>query len=290
MKTPIVSAPKNLINGIAADFININDRVVHYGDGLFETILCAEQKIYYWALHYQRLKESAEKLNISCPLEQVLLDDIKSCLEGLDEPCAIKIIITRGNSKRGYRYDKTITGKRIVMISEITQDYSSLLKRQLLSGDLFLCEQQVSINKNLAGLKHLNRLENVLARNEWADEAFIDGLMLNHNSHVIEATMSNLFAIEDHRLMTPDLSLSGVNGIMRRVILNIADELNIKTVVENITLENIMKADELFISNSLIGIKSIDTFNDKTFGEPSVTKNIFDELISSVENNAKKLQ
>ena len=176
------------------------------------------------------------------------------------------------------------------MISELAQDYSSLLSRQLLSGDLFLCQQQASINKSTAGLKHLNRLENVLARNEWADEAFIDGLMLNHNSHVIEATMSNLFAIEDHRLMTPDLSLSGVNGIMRRVILNIADELNIKTVVEDIPLENIMNADELFISNSLIGIKSIDTFNDKTFGEPSVTKNIFDELISSVENNAKKLQ
>ena len=293
---PASTSSKNLINGITADYLNINDRAIHYGDGLFETILCADQKIYFWQSHYQRLSKSAEKLKIKCPQEYVLLGDIKKCLSENAGPCAIKIILTRGNGKRGYKYDKNMHSNRLVMVSDIEPDHSSLLCGKLLSGDLFLCEQQVSINKNLAGLKHLNRIDNVLARNEWGDAAstngktFIDGLMLNHNSHIIEGTMSNVFAVKDDVLITPDLSLSGVDGILRQEVIKQAAKVNIDTVVEDIKLDELMNADELFISNSLIGLKSVYTFNDRIFDDTKVTKTIFDEVVNSLENNAENIK
>ena len=92
----------SLINGIASDYLTINDRSIHYGDGLFETILCNNNKLYYWSQHFQRLQTSAEKLKIACPQEQLLLDDIAKLLDknesgsNSEAACAIKIIVSRG--------------------------------------------------------------------------------------------------------------------------------------------------------------------------------------------------
>ncbi len=284
----------SLINGIAADYININDRAIHYGDGLFETVLCSNNKLLYWKQHYQRLQASANKLKLSCPDEQLLLNDIIRLLEhnknsnknDCQHGYAVKIILTRGTGERGYQFTKTNNTKRIVLLSAIEIDYSSLLSEQLLSGDLYLCEQQVSINENLAGLKHLNRLENVLARNEWNNE-FIDGLMKNANQNVIEGTMSNFFAVKDNQLFTPDLGQSGVNGIMRDVIMALAKTNNIQLSVVNIKLNELFNMDELFISNSLIGIKSVNKLCDSRYKDQRITNIIFNGLLETKNNYAQ---
>jgi 4-amino-4-deoxychorismate lyase len=283
----------NLINGIAADYLNINDRAIHYGDGLFETILCTGNKLLYWQQHYQRLQLSAEKLSLSCPHEQLLLNDIRQLIEqnknSDKHACAVKIILTRGAGERGYRFTrKRVTNvcneNRLVMISALESNYSSLLSDKLLSGELYLCEQQVSINESLAGLKHLNRLENVLARNEWnkvADDMYIDGLMVNAKRHVIEGTMSNLFAVKDSQLFTPDLAQSGVKGIMRDVIIALAKKNNIKVSIINASIDDLFDMDELFISNSLIGIKSVTKFSDCLYKDHSITNTIFNDLLKT---------
>ena len=290
----------SLINGITTDYLTINDRSIHYGDGLFETLLCNNNKLYYWPQHFQRLQTSAERLKIACPQEQVLLDDITKLLDTNNSgpksesisgaACAIKIIVSRGAGERGYKFSKNTTSNRFVLLSALETDYSSFLSHQLLSGELFICKQQVSINENLAGIKHLNRLENVLARNEWNDNAknnFIDGLMLNANQHVIEGTMSNLFAIKDKQLFTPDLGLSGVNGIMREIIIDLASKNNIKTSVDNFTIETLLSMDELFISNSLIAMKAVTKLRDSLYNDQQVTTMIFDELLTTKEENAQ---
>ena len=287
-KTPV----NCLINGIASDYLDINDRSIHYGDGLFETILCENNKLYYWQQHFQRLQASASQLQISCPQEQLLLDDIIKLLMN-NKPgaaCVIKIIVSRGTGERGYKFPKNTTASRFVLHSDLETAHSSLLSQQLLSGELFICKQQVSINENLAGLKHLNRLENVLARNEWQDRAkdkFIDGLMHNANHHIIEGTMSNLFAIKGKKLFTPDLSLSGVRGVMRDAIITIASKNNIEVVVTEMTIDELFAMDELFISNSLIGMKSVTKLGDATYDKQEVTNMIFDVLLTTKDDHAQ---
>jgi len=284
----------NLINGIASDYLTIDDRTIHYGDGLFETILCCAGKLYYWQQHFLRLQQSAEKLKISCPSEQLLLDDVKKLLDDnrddkKDERqsvCAIKIIISRGAGERGYAFQKNVSVNRLVSLSALNTDYSSLLSKKLLAGKLFLCEQQVSINKNLAGIKHLNRLENVLARNEWQGD-YIDGLMCNANQHVIEGTMSNLFAIKGKQLLTPDLAFSGVSGIMRDVILRLAKKNDFDVIIKNLDVNALFEMDELFISNSLIGMKSVTGLIDVTYNKSHVSNIIFDVLLNSMEDHAQ---
>lgn len=285
----------NLLNGIATDYLNINDRAVQYGDGVFETILCNKNKLYYWEKHYQRLQLSATKLNIPCPEESLLLNDMTQLLSGAEnvaaDSYAIKIILTRGAGERGYKYTKNLSPNRIVSLSTIESKYSSLLSNDLLSGELFLCEHQVSINENLAGLKHLNRLENVLARNEWDDAAkgsgIIDGVMLNANQHVIEGTMSNIFAVKNQQLFTPCLMLSGVNGIMRNVVMALAAENNITVANVNLSLNELLTMDEVFICNSLIGMKAVTTFLNTTYADTHMTQIIFQALLTSMNNYVK---
>ncbi|HHJ35112.1 MAG TPA: aminodeoxychorismate lyase [Gammaproteobacteria bacterium] len=286
----------SLVNGVAADYLAIDDRAIHYGDGLFETILCKDRRLYYWSQHYARLQRSAEKIKLECPDEKVLLDDIARLLgdSGNGEAHAIKIIVTRGSGHpRGYLFDKKITPDHLVFISPIDKNYSSLLSLQLLSGDLFVCEQQASINRNLAGLKHLNRLENVLARNEWRDEAgpdFIEGLMLNADRHVIEGTMSNLFTVKDQQLCTPRLELSGVRGVMRDAVLDIARDNGIDISVRDMRIEEICDMDELFITNSLIGMKKINHITDKKFTENKITDTIFDALLKTKTDHVQTIE
>jgi len=280
----------NLINGIASDYLSIDDRAIHYGDGLFETILCHADKLYYWPQHFSRLQASAERLKIPCPAEQLLLDEISRLLADnrteTDSAYAIKIILSRGAGERGYQFPEKTTVNRLLMLSPLATDHSSLLSKKLLSGKLFLCEQQVSINENLAGMKHLNRLENVLARNEWQGD-YIDGLMLNTNKHVIEGSMSNLFAIKDRQLYTPDLTLSGVEGVMRDVIMRLADINNIDVMVKDLTVEMLFDMDALFISNSLIGMKSVTDLAEGTYNTPHVSNIIFDALLATMEDHTQ---
>ena len=284
-----------LINGIPADFLDINDRAIHYGDGLFETILCHNGKLLFWEQHYQRLQTSAVRLKLYCPDESLLLDDIKKIYidinKEVNKNLAIKIIISRGTGERGYQFKAGNSHTRVVMASAIDEDYSSLAAASLFSGDLYICEQQVSINEGLAGIKHLNRLENVLARNEWqtnaADNKIIDGLMLNANHYVIEATMSNLFVVKDGQLITPDLKQSGVNGIMRNVIIDIANKNKIETAVVNLTLQEVVTMDECFISNSLIGMKVVNNIAEHKLPSDSIAELIFSELLGTLEDHAQ---
>ncbi len=289
------------INGVSTDYLNINDRAIHYGDGLFETILCSNNKLFYWKQHYQRLQLSSNKLKINCPDEQLLLNDISAlvadneaaaCENSAKKCYVIKIIVSRGAGERGYLASTGADENRLVLRSTIEPEYSSLLAERLLKGSLYLCEQQVSINESLAGLKHLNRLENVMARNEWnksKDKNIIDGLMINANHHVIEGTMSNLFAIKGDQLLTPDLTKSGVKGIMRDVIIDIANKNELKLSIVNMSINDLLVMDELFITNSLIGMKSINKLKECQYKEADVTKFIFERLLKEKQNNVQAI-
>lgn len=295
---PIADA---IINGVITDYIHINDRALHYGDGLFETILLYKNKLYYWQQHYQRLNASADRLDICCPTQKLLLADIRKLIEQHSQKRSlssnscyvIKIILSRGNGERGYRYPENVKVKRIVTCSPLDAEYSTLVTELLSYGNLYLCQHQVSINQSLAGIKHLNRLENVLAHNEWKnrkDKKYIDGVMLNANKHVIECTMSNLFAVAGNRLITPDLRASGINGILRMQLIQIAEQESLDVLECDISLGELSKTHEIFICNSVFGLKSVTNFHGKQYGPASICAQLFQKLISSKEDYLYEIQ
>ena len=245
---------KILINGVAQDSISVTDRGLQYGDGLFETMAVINGEIPLWDKHWQRLALGCDKLAITCPDKSQLEHEITMlCQHDEDiseQHFVIKLIVTRGKGQRGYRFAKDLAATRILSTypwPEYPEEYTSK------GVAVCYCSTTLSENISLAGIKHLNRLEQVLARNEWADE-FQEGLMLNMKGHVIDGTMSNLFVVKDNQLLTPALSTSGVAGVMRQTIIELAQELSMSVNEKTMTQAEIEQADEIFLTNSLFGI------------------------------------
>lgn len=243
------------INGVIGAQVSPLDRGFTYGDGMFETCRMINGEIPLWDLHSQRLVETAKKLFISVDMEELLryrnqlIDAVPfECLEN----ATIKIIISRGVGGRGYRLPSSSMPTILV---GIFSGPSYPIGNYQQGVTAIVCKQRLGINTTLAGLKHLNRLENILARTEWQDESIAEGLLLNTNDHVIEATCSNIFIVKNEILYTPDLSASGVAGIMRRHLLeSLAPRLHISTQIKQMTLSDLESADEVFLCNSLFGI------------------------------------
>jgi 4-amino-4-deoxychorismate lyase len=241
-----------LVNGNYSDSVSVDDRGLAYGDGLFETIKVTSGKPEWLELHLQRLLEGCCRLQI--PLDLILIrQDIRRLLDEYDiSQAIIKIIISRGGSERGYKSDLQKGSNRLVSLQAWQQNYS----RQQTQGVITrLCDTRLAINPALAGIKHLCRLENVLARSEWQTAVIDEGLMLDSDSRLVEGTMSNLFLVSEQRLITPSLHRCGVAGVIRQQIIEkLSVALNLHCVITDVTIDDAYRAEEIFVCNSLMGI------------------------------------
>jgi len=275
---------RTLINGIDADYLAADDRSVQFGDGLFETMLVHDGHVLQLAEHLDRLHLSAQRLSINMPPSPVFIDDIGKLIGESDNTTGvIKLIVTRGRSSRGYQYDSQASSNRLVRFSDMHREQSSILSAELLHGDLCFCDTPVSVNTALAGMKHLNRLDNVLARNEFAADRYIDGLMCDGDGHIIEGSMSNLFAIRERVLYTPHLDRAGVDGVMRNTVLELARQAGIEYSVCTLTRPELEQMDCLFITNSLIGMKAVDNLEDTHYNDFSLCQQLFEQLLSCLK-------
>ena len=253
-QTPIQA----LLNGKPAMGLSVLDRGLSYGDGVFRTLPITKGIPRHWDLHYQKLHDDCAALNIKCPEANTLLIDIQSLFASEDG--VAKIIITRGESARGYGYPDDIQANRILIKSALPQHPED----NFVNGvKLHLCELRLSHQPKLAGIKHLNRLESVLARHEWNDANIVDGILLDENDMVIECTMSNVFARFRNRLVTPLLNQCGVAGVTRSRVIANAAQLNLETSEEDLPLTKLMQADEILICNSLFGVWQVTEFNNQ---------------------------
>ncbi len=239
-----------LINGKKTDQLCVTDRGLQYGDGLFETIAVFDGRCPFWDRHMLRLQTGCQRLQLPAP-EIVLLQNEALSLIKNESRAVLKLIISRGAGGRGYRYPESVPGTRILM-RHPWPEYP--LQNWQQGVQLRFCETTLARQPRLAGLKHLNRLEQVLARNEWQDTNIAEGLMLDENGNVIEGTMSNVFMLQNDILVTPDLSHCGVVGIMRACLLELAAKEGMNIRIGNISKQQLLEADEIFISNSLIGL------------------------------------
>jgi len=274
------------INGIQAEYLPVDDRGLQYGDGLFETIACVDSKLQFWEQHLQRMATDAEKLGISFPGEQYFLSDINNLLESIQaKSCVIKLILTRGTGQRGYKYSDRQHPTRIVMV----KDWPNYRVDSSTSGvRVCLCKHTISVNPALAGIKHLNRLDNVMARNEWATE-FDEGLMADVSGNIIEGTMSNVFGIKDQTLFTPSLIKSGVNGIIREQVLEFANSNDFNLKITDLSIDDFNTMDEIFLTNSLIGIWPVHQLGELTYKANEISKMFNTEIQRRMSEHAKTL-
>lgn len=265
----------SLVNGSFDQAISAVDRGFTYGDGVFRTMRIKDGQPISWPFHYQKLVADCAVIGIVCPSAELLMCDIQQ-LFPIDEfqngeISVAKIIITRGEGERGYA-PPAVTIPTRVLIKSAMPTYADINYVQ--GVRLHLCETRLALQPKLAGIKHLNRLENILARMEWRDESVFDGLMLDAHSNVIECTMSNLFVRVDDRLYTPDLAQCGVAGITRQRILGLGSLLGLTCNVATLSLQDLLSADEVFICNSLYGAFQVTAIGNQTWEQQALAPTI----------------
>ena len=248
-----------LINGSFDHTISPLDRGFAYGDGIFRTLVMREGSPENWPLHYQKLVADCSAIGIVCPSPELLMNDLQQ-LFLLDETAVAKIIVTRGEGNRGYTPPAITAPMRVVVKSPMPQ----YPEERFVDGvNLTVCETRLALQPRLAGIKHLNRLENVLARMEWHSPDITDGIFLDTNYNVIECTAANIFARFGDTLITPSLAQCGVAGVTRQRIIELAHTLTLAIVVETLSLEKLLSADEVIICNSLYGAWQVKTVQMK---------------------------
>ncbi|MDO9282725.1 MAG: aminodeoxychorismate lyase [Methylotenera sp.] len=269
-----------LINGSFDQAISAFDRGFAYGDGVFRTMQIRNGLPVNWPLHYQKLVADCAAIGIVCPSAELLMNDLQQLFPvnefDENEIKVAKIIITRGEGDRGYAPPAVTAPTRAVIKSAMPQ-YAALNYAQ--GVNLRVCETRLATQPKLAGIKHLNRLENVLARMEWREDAIFDGLLLDQQGHVIECTMSNIFSRFDNKLITPALTLCGVAGITRQRILWLESVLNLTVEVTSITLDQLLQADEVIICNSLYGAFQVNSIGAKSWPQQKLASIIRNALI-----------
>lgn len=258
-----------LINGESGASISVLDRGFQYGDGIFETLAVANGESLLWDRHMRRFFRGATRLGLKAPAEELLRREAEQVCRGAPRG-VLKIMLTRGNSGRGYAPAMDATPTRTVGLLP-WPDYPARYRTDGVSVQF--CHTLITRHNILAGLKHLNRLEQILARMELKDSC-TEGLMQDETGHVIEGTMTNLFVVSHGTLLTPDLKFSGVAGIMRGLVLERAPALSIDCRVTGIKRENILDADEVFLTNSLIGVWPVRRIDSREYPAGTVTRRI----------------
>ena len=254
------------VNGQQQTDIAVTDRGLAYGDGIFTTAKIVNGEVVLLAKHLERLVHGCQYLKLQMPSNISLREQLESVAKGY--PLAVlKVMITAGSGGRGYsRLGLSDSATNIIiMISDFPSDYETLALRGINLGD---SKHQIATSPMLGGIKHLNRLEQVLLRAELDERSEDDLIVTNCQGNVIEATSSNLFYWRDEQLCTPEISTSGVDGLIRQAI--IANNAQVK--VCQTKLEDLKDVQAMFISNSLMGIMPVKTYNNRLLAVDLVLK------------------
>lgn len=246
-----------LINGIRQETTSVYERGLAFGDGSFTTAKVVNGSVLLLDEHIKRLIQACHKLHIEPPDEQSLIKQMRKAAQG-NELAVLKVIITAGLGGRGYSREglNNNTPSVIISISEFPLNYKDLAIEGITLGD---SNQLLSVSPMLSGLKHLNRLEQVLIKKEAEQRHEDDLVIANYLGQVIEASSSNIFYFYEGKLCTPDLSLSGVDGIIRQALIRRMPEIQILPT----SFSDLSKADSIFICNSLMGIIPVKSYNNR---------------------------
>jgi 4-amino-4-deoxychorismate lyase len=273
MTGPDGMQPRVLVNGEPRTSIEAGDRGLAYGDGVFETLLLAAGEPVWWDGHLARLQRGCAALGIECPAADQLREESAHLARGTAR-AVLKITVTRGVSTRGYAAAPDLAPTRIVSVSAGAPVAAAQAERGIRAR---WCETTLALQPRLAGIKHLNRLEQVLARREWDDPEIAEGLVCDTAGRAISATAANLFLVRAGRLCTPALTHSGVEGICRAWVLQQAP-----VEITHIERETVQRADELFLCSSLRGILPVARLDGHRYAPGPMTRQLQHALWQAV--------
>lgn len=259
----------SLVDGQPVSGVPLDDRGLQYGEGLFETILVDAGEPLAWDLHTARLARGCQALGLPKPPLADLHQDALQLVGTQDGPGVLKLMLTTRGGERGYARPAPVAWRRIVSLTPApawpAEEYEQGIAVRW-------CRQLWSPMPRLAGIKHLNRLTQVLARAEWHDPGIAEGLLRDPSGAVIGATMSNLFLVRDGVLFTPEIRGCGIAGTLRARILERAGELGILVRESVLAVADCYRADELLLCNAVRGIRPIRLLGRHSFVAGRVTR------------------
>lgn len=258
-----------LVNELETSAIDIADRGLAYGDGLFETLRVVDGKIPLLSYHLERFKRGTKALDLgetemlAGKFERYVGLALKDLTKAAHlKRAIIKVILTRGQGGRGY------TPPDEPELNFVTQvfEYPDFPETNSAQGiTLHLCDHKLSHQPVLAGIKHLNRLDQVLASKDLAKSGYEEGLMLDYKNNVVEGTKSNLLIFTGKDIITPNISGAGVAGTLRQYLLDNAALTGLALREAEISIEDSKSADGLAVINSVFGLWPVKEFAGKRY-------------------------
>ena len=262
-----------LVNGRRTG-VDPADRGLAYGDGLFETMAASDGRVRWLDYHLERLASGCRRLAIATPDSEALRAEIAAHCPRSGR-FVVKLIVTRGSSERGYDPSAAIEPTRILGISAWRAYPAANYARGI---RVRVCALRLGVSPAVAGLKHLCRLEQVLAQLELRGHDVEQGLLLDTSGYVVGGSSSNVFAVRGADLLTPSVTRNGIAGVMRRVVLENARRTGLTPREAELTLPDLQTADELFMVNSLFGIWPVARLDERAFEPGPATRRLMREL------------
>lgn len=266
------------VNGERGGSVDARDRGLAFGDGLFESMRFGKAGIFLLEYHLKRLEHGAARLRLAVDPD-VLRSDVNAVLDAAVAESGegvIKLVLTRGVGPRGYKVAPGTACTRILTVSALPSNPPSWSAEGV---NVRFCEMRMGANMLLAGVKHLNRLEQVMARLEWDDPGIAEGLLADARGRIVEGVSTNVFLVSGGRILTPVIDTCGVAGVMRQYIIDKAPEI----VGQGVDVTSCEKgmftgARELFLCNSVIGIWPVARIAERNIPVGSITRKLRDHV------------
>jgi len=280
-----MSAPGHVtVNGqLPVAGVSPYDRGLHFGDGLFETLVCLHGRARFLSLHLERLALGCERLRINLRNLTPVREEIEQ-VAASTRNALLKLIVTRGDAAaRGYGIAGGEVATRMLFRYPLPPQNESLVRDGI---RVRVAALHYGENERLAGLKHLNRLEQVLARSEVPAEDADELLVFSSAGNLVSGTMSNVFIVNAGRIRTPRVDRCGVAGVMRRVVLREAQRAGVSVEEAALSADDLRNAAEVFVTNARIGIWPVRSVDARAMGVGPVTRQLQAHLAPILEQAA----
>ncbi len=241
--------------------IPVSDHGLLYGDGVFEGIRFYQRRAFRLSEHLHRLRDSAAAIGLPLPLDRAALETaVAELIEAIAVPEGyLRLVVTRGEGTMGI--DPSSCKRGNVFIIATQMELVDAEKRQQGIRVIIAATRRLPVDGLDPRIKSLNYLNHILARMEAGNAGAQEAILLNARGHVCEGSADNVYIVRDHALLTPPVSDGALDGVTRRVVMELAAQAGIACREETLAPYDLYTADECFLTGTgaeLIPVRDID--------------------------------